>query len=127
MELWVKIEGEKKKYQGSFKGVMESLVREGKGKKVELLSFHAPQKERRRLKRELRAHGKDLLKTASSVARWFYEIERRRLRRRIKELKRRGRRLSKGEVFYDSKVLERIRGLEESLKEVEKKLEELRA
>ncbi|NPB07109.1 MAG: hypothetical protein GXO03_05855 [Aquificae bacterium] len=125
MELWVKIDGEKRKYQGSFKAVMEKLVEEGKGKKVELLSFHAPQKERRRLKRELRAHGKDLLKTASYMARWFYQIEERRLRRRIKELKKKAKRLSKGELVYDPKKLEQIKQLEQSLERVRERIKQL--
>jgi len=127
MELWAKIGRTKKKFQGSFRSVMESIVKEGKGKKtVELLSFHAGQKERRRLKRELRANDRDLLKTASSIARWFYLSDMRRIRRRIKELKRRARYLSKGEVFYCPKTMEQVRELEGKLEEIKNKLEELK-
>ncbi len=128
MELWVKIGRSKKKLQGSFRDVMERLLEESKGKKtVQLLSFHAGQKERRRFKRELRANGKDLVKTATAVVRWFYLRDARALRRRIKELKKRARYLSKGEVLYCSGTLERARALEEELKRVESRLEELKA
>ena len=126
MELWVKIGDSKKKLQGSFRSVMESLVKEGKGKKVELLSFHAGQKERRRLKRELRANGKDLLRTASSIAVWFYTSDIRKLRRRIKDLKKRARYISKGEVFYCPKTMEKVRELEEKIQDIKAKVEELR-
>ena len=68
MELWAKIDGEIKKFQGSFKKVMKDLVKEGEGKEVILMSFHAEQKVRRRFKRELRAHDKNLLKTAKHLA-----------------------------------------------------------
>jgi hypothetical protein len=68
MELWAKIGKTNKKFQGSMKKVMEDLLKEAKGKKtVQLLSFHAGKKERRRLKRELRASGKDLIKTAERL------------------------------------------------------------
>ena len=127
MELWAKIGRSKKKFQGSFRSVMEEIVKEGKGKKtVQLLSFHAGQKERRRLKRELRANDKDLLKTASSIARWFYLSDMRRIRRRIKELKKRARYVSKGEIFYCSKTMEQVRELENRLEEIKNKLEELK-
>ena len=127
MEIWVKIGRTKKKYQGSLRSVMESIVKDGKGKKtVQLLSFHAGQKERRRLKRELRANDKDLLKTAISIARWFYEIDRRKIRRRIKELKKRARYVSKGEVFYRPKIMDQVRDLEKQLEGINKKLEELK-
>ena len=127
MELWAKIGRSKKKFQGSFRSVMEDIVKEGKGKKtVQLLSFHAGQKERRRLKRELRANDKDLLKTASSIARWFYLSDLRRVRRKIKELKKRARYISKGEVFYCPKTMEQVRELESRLEEIKTKLEELK-
>ncbi len=127
MELWVRIGRTKKKFQGSMRSVMESVVKEGKGKKnVELLSFHAGQKERRRLKRELRANGRDLMKTASSLARWFYLRDLRRTSRRIKELKRRAKYLSKGEVLYCPKVMERVKELEGQLGEIKSKIEELK-
>ncbi len=127
MELWAKIGRTKKKFQGSFRSVMEEIVKEGKGKKtVQLLSFHAGQKERRRLKRELRANDKDLLKTASSIARWFYLSDMRRIRRRIKDLKKRARYVSKGEVLYCPKTMEQVRELESKLEEIRSKLEELK-
>ncbi len=127
MELWVKIGKTKKKFQGSFRDVMESIVKEGKGKEtVELLSFHAGQKERRRFKRELRCNDKDLLKTASSIARWFYLRDIRKIRRRIKELKKRARYISKGEVFYCPKIMQQVKELEGKLGEIENKLEELK-
>ena len=127
MELWAKIGRSKKKFQGSFRSVMEQLVKEAKGKKtVQLLSFHAGQKERRRFKRELRWHDKDLLKTASAIAIWFYEIDRRKIKRRIKELKKKARYVSKGEVFYCPEIMKQVKELEGKLSEIEKKIEELR-
>ncbi len=127
MELWVKIGRSRKKFQGSFRDVMETLLRESRGKKtVELLSFHAGQKERRRFKRELRSHNRDLVKTAASLVRWFYTRDARQLRRKIKELKRRARYLSKGEVFYCPEAMEKVRELEEKLKEIESRLEEIK-
>ncbi len=68
MELWAKIDGEIKKFQGSFKKVMEEVAKEGEGKEVTLMSFHAEQKVRRRFKREFRAHDKNLLETAKHLA-----------------------------------------------------------
>ncbi|NPA41810.1 MAG: hypothetical protein GXO18_05985 [Aquificae bacterium] len=127
MELWAKIGNSKKKFQGSFRSVMESLVKEAKGKKtVQLLSFHAGQKERRRLKRELRANDKDLYKTAVAITRWFYLIDLRKTRRRIKELKRKARYLSKGEVMYCPKIMDKVKELEGQLEDIKGKLEELK-
>ena len=127
MELWAKIGRSKKKFQGSFRSVMEEIVKEGKGKKtVQLLSFHAGQKERRRFKRELRANDKDLLRTASSIARWFYLSDMRKIKRRIKELKKRARYVSKGEIFYCPKTMEQVRELESRLEEIKNRLEELK-
>ena len=127
MELWAKIGRTKKKFQGSFREVMESVVKEGKGKKtVELLSFHAGQKERRRLKRELRANNRNLLKTASSITSWFYLSDMRRLERRIKELKRRAKYTSKGETLYCSRTMEQVKDLENRLEQIKSRLEELK-
>ncbi|NPB07489.1 MAG: hypothetical protein GXN96_01010 [Aquificae bacterium] len=126
MELWVKINGEKKKYQGSFRSVMESLVKEGKGKEVQILCMHAPPRERRRWKRELRWYDKDVLRTASAIATWFYTREYRRLRRRIKELKKRARYLSKGEIMYNQRMMKVVEELQNRLSEIEKKIQELR-
>jgi len=78
MELWAKIGKTNKKFQGSMRSVMESLLKEAKGKKtVQLLSFHAGKKERRRLKRELRKAQKDLVTTAENIVSWYQEIENR--------------------------------------------------
>ncbi|HIQ31300.1 MAG TPA: hypothetical protein EYH49_03950 [Aquifex aeolicus] len=126
MELWVKVGRKKKKLQGSMKSVMESLLREAEGKKtVELLSFHASQKERRRLKRELRANGKDLLRTASSLVRWFYLTELRKVRREIKRLRKRAMYLSKGDTLYRTDAMEEIRKLEERSKHIQERIKEL--
>ena len=126
MELWARIGKTNKKFQGSFLGVMENLLKEAKGKKnVELLSFHAGQKERRRLKRELRRNGKDLVATARSIARWHYIRDIRRTNRKIKELKKRARYISKGEVLYCPKVLEKVEELKVHKSSLESKLEGL--
>jgi len=58
--------------------------------------------------------------------RWFYQQDARRLKRRIKELKSKARYLSKGEVLYCSKTLEKVRVLENQLRDIENRLEELR-
>ena len=126
MELWARIGKTNKKFQGSFKKVVEDLLKEAKGKKtVQLLSFHAGQKERRRFKRELRANDKDLVKTATAIVRWYYTIELRRLRRRIKELKKKARYTSKGEIFYCPKIMEEVKALQEKEQDLLKKLEAL--
>ncbi|GEM_PF-720367 len=127
MELWIRIGDEKLKLQGSFRKVMEDILTKSKnGKKIELLSFHTSQKERRRLKRELRANNKDIVETARAVVRWFYTRDFRSVKRRIKELKKRARYLSKGEYFYCSSALKEITDLENKLKDIEKKLRELK-
>lgn len=126
MELWVKINGEKKKYQGSFGTVMENLVKDGKGKEVQILCMHAPSRERRRWKREYRWYDKDILKTASAIARWFYLRDYRRIRRRIKELKKRAKYIVKGEIHYNPKIMKEVEALKEKLSQIEKKLEELK-
>ena len=118
VEIWVKVGDEKKKFQGSFRKVMEDILKEGQGKEVALLSFHADQKQRRRLKRELRAAGKDLLKAAERITEWFKAIERRRLKRRINLLRKRARYTSKGDTLYCPKLLEEVKALEEKLKEL---------
>ncbi|HIQ48315.1 MAG TPA: hypothetical protein EYH58_01585 [Aquifex aeolicus] len=126
MELWVKIDGEKKKYQGSFQAVMENLVKDGKGKEVQILCMHAPPRERRRFKRELRWYDKDIIKTASAIATWFYIKEYRKIRRRIKELKNRAKYLSKGEIMYNPRIMKEVENLKNKLSEIEKKIEELK-
>ncbi|GAB6066082.1 hypothetical protein JCM9492_11740 [Aquifex pyrophilus] len=126
MELWAKVGEEKKKYQGSFRAVMENLVKDGKGKEVQILCIHAPARERRRFKRELRWYDRDILKTASAIARWFYLRDYRKIRRRIKELKKRAKYISKGEIMYCPKIMAQVKELENKLSEIEKKLEELK-
>jgi len=115
MELWVNISGEKKKYQGSFKNVMESIYNEAKGKEADLLSIHASKKELRRFKREWRKNGRNLIETARKIARWFYLRDYRKARRCIKDYRK------KADPVSVSKV-ERARKL---LQEVETKLEAL--
>ncbi len=87
MELWLSVSGDRKKIQGSFKSVMEQILEFGKEQDLKLLSVHAPKKELRRLKRELRAHKKDLYQTARDIVKWFLEKEYRRINHCIKELK----------------------------------------
>jgi hypothetical protein len=127
MELWAKIGDEKVKLQGSMLKVMEELVNlaREKGGEVQLLSFHAGQKERRRLKRELRCAGKNLVEAARNYVRWAYEIERRKLGRQIKELKKKEKVNSKGIRFLPKGVQKRIEELQEQLKAVEEKLSNL--
>ena len=124
MELWAKIGEEKVKLQGSMLKVMEELLQRAKesGADVQLLSFHAGQKERRRLKRELRCAGKNLVEAARNYVRWAYQIEARRLRRQIKELKKKERVNSKGIRFLPKGVQKRVEELEAKLAEVNEKL-----
>jgi len=126
MELWAKIGEEKVKLQGSMLKVMEELLEKSKnGDEVKLLSFHAGQKERRRLKRELRCANKDPVAAARNYVRWAYEIERRKLKRQIRELKRREKVNSKGIVFLPKGVQKRIEELKAKLEEVNPKLQNL--
>lgn len=116
MELWVKIDGAKKKFQGSFFKVMEEVFNEGKNaEKVEILSFWAHDKERRRLKRELRKYNKDLIKTASALVCWFYTKQIRSLKRREKELIERTKRKSEGFQKEIEKIENQIKELEEKI------------
>ena len=126
MELWAKIGEEKVKLQGSMLKVMEELLEKAKkGGEVKLLSFHAGQKERRRLKRELRCANKDLVAAARNYVRWAYAIEQRKLKRQIKELKRREKVNSKGIAFLPKGVQKRIEELSAKLEEVNQKLQNL--
>ena len=115
MEVWVSIDGEKKKFQGSFKSVMESITMEGKGKEVKLLSIHAPKKELRRFKRNFRTNQKDLLKTATEIAKWFYTKENRKLNRCIKDYRKK----------MDPQFIEKVEKAKSSLEDVKRKLENL--
>lgn len=115
MELWATVAGEKKKYQGSFKKVMEELFFDGKEKDVRLLSVHAPKKELRRFKREWRKTGKDLVETARMIARWFYLKELRRANRCIKDLRKKTDLVSKRKVEAARKTVSEIRPKLEAL------------
>ncbi len=117
MELWLSVSGEKKKLQGSFKSVMEEIVNIGKGKELKLLSVHAPKKELRRLKRELRKHGKDLYSTAKDIAIWFLTSEYRRANRCAKYYRKK----------TDKQSKELYKKYSEKLKEIESKCETLKA
>ncbi len=117
MELWLSVAGEKKKLQGSFRSVMEQILEIGKDKDLKLLSVHSSKKELRRLKRELRAHGKDLYQTAKDLVKWFLAKEHRRINRCIKELRKKTDPRSKS--LYQTYL--------EKLKEVESKCEAVKA
>ena len=125
MELWAKIGDEKVKLQGSMVKVLEELLQKANGKEAQLLSFHAGQKERRRLKRELRCANKNLLEAARNYVRWYYTIEARKLRRQIKELKKKERVNSKGIRFLPKGVEAKIEELQKRLEEVNAKLSSL--
>ncbi len=47
MEMWIKVNGEKRKLQGSFLKVMEEIYNSGEGE-ISILAFNAGTKERRR-------------------------------------------------------------------------------
>jgi 3-phosphoglycerate kinase len=127
MELWAKIGDEKVKFQGSMLKVLESVLEKAKekGGEVQLLSFHAGQKERRRLKRELRCADKNLVEAARNYVRWAYQIEARKLKRQIKELKKKEKVNSKGIRFLPKGVQKRIEELQKQLQEVNEKLANL--
>ena len=117
MELWISVSGEKKKLKGSFKSVMEQIVEIGKDKELKLLSVHAPKKELRRLKRELRAHSKNLYETAKDIAKWFLTKEYRRVNHCLKELKKKS----------DKRSKDLYQKYQEKLQEIEKKCDTLKA
>ena len=125
MELWAKIGDEKVKFQGSMFNVLKQVLEKGQGKEIKLLSFHAGQKERRRLKRELRCANKNLVEAARNYVRWALQIEERKIRRQIKELKRRERQNSKGITYLPKGVKERIAQLQEQLNKVRSELANL--
>jgi len=108
MEVWVRIGKENKKYQGSFRSVMENIFNDGKGEEIYLLSIHAPQKELRRFKRELRKNGKDLLETARKIAVWFYTRELRKAKRCIKDLRKKKDPVSVSRVEKAKRIIEEI-------------------
>ncbi len=117
MELWISVAGEKKKLQGSFKSVMEQILEIGKDKDLKILSIHAPQKELRRFKRELRAHGKDLYETAKDLVKWFLAKEYRKINRSLKELRKKS----------DKRSRELYQKFQEKLLDIEKKCNTLKA
>jgi hypothetical protein len=125
MELWAKIGDEKVKFQGSMFNVLKQVLEKGQGKEVQLLSFHAGQKERRRLKRELRCANKNLVEAARNYIRWALQIEERRIKRQIKELKRKERVNSKGISYLPKGIQERINQLEEQLNTIREELAKL--
>lgn len=125
MELWAKIGEEKVKLQGSMFNVLKQLLEKGRGQEVKLLSFHTGQKERRRLKRELRCANKNLLEAARNYVRWYLQIEERKIKRQIKELKRKERINSKGITYLPKGVKERISQLEEKLNQIRSELSKL--
>jgi len=125
MELWVKIGDEKVKLQGSMVKVLEEVLQRANGKEVQLLSFHTGQKERRRLKRELRCANKNLVEAARNYVRWYYTIEARKLRRQIKELKKKEKVNSKGIKFLPKGVKAKIEELQKKLDEINAKLSSL--
>jgi len=125
MELWVKIGDEKVKLQGSMVKVLEEVLQRANGKEVQLLSFHTGQKERRRLKRELRCANKNLVEAARNYVRWYYTIEARKLRRQIKELKKKEKVNSKGIRFLPKGVKAKIEELQKKLDEINAKLSSL--
>jgi ElaB/YqjD/DUF883 family membrane-anchored ribosome-binding protein len=124
MEMWIKIGDEKFKLQGAMAKVLEEVVKKAKekGEEVQLLSFHAGKKERRRLKRELRAVNKNLVLAAKNYVRWHYEIEARRLKRLIRELKKKERVNSKGIRVLPKGVKKEIEKLNAQLEEVLNKI-----
>ncbi len=67
MELWAKVNGEVKKFQGSMLKVMKDLASLSK---AELCAVNASKKELRRFKREFRKSGRDLVKAAQSYVNW---------------------------------------------------------
>ena len=122
--MWIKIGEEKFKLQGAMAKVLEEVVKKAKekGEEVQLLSFHAGKKERRRLKRELRAVNKNLVLAAKNYVRWHYEIEARRLKRLIRELKKKERVNSKGIRVLPKGVKKEIEKLNAQLEEVLNKI-----
>ncbi len=104
MELWAKINGEKVKFQGSFKRVMEELLEKAGDGEAQLLSLHTGQKERRRFKRDFRAAGKNLKELARNYIVWSYRVDLRKLRRTIRELNKK-RKIDKEKAeFYKAKI-----------------------
>jgi len=113
MEIVLSMDGNKVKYQGSFRKVMENIVKEGKDKDIKILSVHSHQKELRRLKRELRANNKDVYKTAKSIAKWYLVKEYRAVNRQLKELKNKS---DKGSQKRYEELKEKLNQIEEQCK-----------
>ncbi len=121
MEMWIKINGEKRKLQGSFLKVMEEIYNSGEGE-ISLLAFNAGTKERRRLKRLLRWYDRDLREIARQVLIKYYKSDRRKLKRRIDELKKRARYISKGQIYYCSRIMKEVEDLKKEMGEIDKKI-----
>ncbi len=113
MELWVKVGEEKRKLVGSLWKVSEEVSNlEGE---VKILSIHAPSRERRRVKKLIREKEGNVREAFKELALWFRKREARKIRRRIKELKKRAVINSKGERYYRPSLLKEIEKLEERL------------
>ncbi len=113
MELWVSVNGEKQKFQGSFRSVMEKIFENGKDKELKLLSIHAPKKELRRFKREMRANHKNLYEVAKNMTKWFLKSEYRRTKHCLKYFKNKTDKRSKE---YYKNYLKRLEELENKCK-----------
>ncbi len=121
MEMWIKINGEKRKLQGSFLKVMEEIYNSGEGE-ISLLAFNAGTKERRRLKRLLRWYDRDLREIARQVLIKYYKSDKRKLKRRIEELKKRARYISKGQIYYCPRIMKEVEDLKKEMGEIDKKI-----
>ncbi len=121
MEMWIKINGEKRKLQGSFLKVMEEIYNSGEGE-ISLLAFNAGTKERRRLKRLLRWYDRDLREVARQVLIKYYKSDRRKLKRRIEELKKKARYISKGQIYYCPEIMKEVENLKREVEEIDRRI-----
>ena len=124
MEMWIKVGEEKKKLQGSFRKVMEDILRAG-GDNISLLAVNSCQKELRRFKRLWRWYDKDLKELARNVLIKYYRSDQRKIKRKIKELKKKARYISKGQIFYCKDLMEKVKEYENQIKEIEEKINDL--
>ncbi len=124
MEMWIKVRDEKKKLQGSFRKVMEEIVKVDK-EEITLLAVNSNAKELRKLKRLLRWHNKDLREVARQMLIKYYKSDKRKLKKRIEELKKRAKYISKGQVFYCKKIMSQVRELEKEMVRIDEKINAL--
>jgi len=124
MEMWIRINGEKRKLQGSFFKVMEDIYNSGQGE-ISLLAYHAGKKERRRLKRLLRWYDRDLREVARQVLIKYYRSDRRKLKRRMEELKKRARYISKSQIYYCPEIMKEVEDIKKRIEEIDKKIDAL--